>query len=131
MLAGSMRHRLLPLALSLLLLVAQQLGALHLLAHVLHPGHQGHAEAAHRAHGGDGAGAHDPAAHAEADAGDALCQVCLVLATLGAVAGPVVWAWAVRRVRSSAPPAPAVGTPRPRGWAPYRARGPPALPAAA
>lgn len=137
MLAGFMRRRLLPLALSVLLLLAQQLGAQHLLAHVLQPGEHGHAAQAAwapAAHAGDPAHTHAPdnsPAQTEADAGDALCQVCLVLATLAAVAGPLAWAWAARRVRSGAPLRLASTTlPRP-GWAPYRARGPPARPAAA
>lgn len=129
MLAGSMRRRLLPLALSLLLLIAQQLGAQHLLAHVLQLDGHGHAGLAHADHAPPQAD--DPATHAEADAGDALCQVCLVLATLAAMVGPVVWAWPAQRVRGSAPPAPRRAAAPRQAWAPFQARGPPALPAAA
>ena len=79
MLGAPMRHRLLALSLSLVLLLAQQLGVLHLLAHGLQP----HAPAA--AHTAPLATPTPDAGHAsDADAGDALCQVCLVLATLGA-----------------------------------------------
>lgn len=129
MLACSMRRRLLPLALSLLLLVAQQLGAQHLLSHVLQLDGHGHAGLAQADH--TPAQADDPATHAAADAGDALCQVCLVLATLAAVAGPVAWGWAVQRMHCTAPQPLAHAAPRRRAWAPYRARGPPTRPAAA
>jgi len=131
MLAGSMRRRLLPLALSLLLLIAQQLGAQHLLAHVLQLDGHGHAGQVHATLAGSHANSDDPHAHAEADAGDALCQVCLVLATLAAVAGPVAWGWAAQRVRCAAPQPQAHPAPLRQAWAPYRARGPPGLPAAA
>jgi hypothetical protein len=67
----------------------------------------------------------------QAEAGDALCQVCLVLATLAAVAGPVAWGWAVQRLRGTAPQPLAQAAPLRRAWAPYRARGPPGLPATA
>ena len=133
MLAGSMRHRLLPLALSLLLLIAQQLGAQHLLAHVLQlDGHgHGHAGQTQAALAGSPATPDGPDTHAEAEAGDALCQVCLVLATLAAVAGPVAWGWAAQRMRCTAPQPQAHAAPLRRAWAPYRARGPPGLPATA
>jgi hypothetical protein len=129
MLAGSMRRRLLPLALSLLLLIAQQLGAQHLLAHVLQL--DGHDHAGLALVDRDPAHADDPAGLAAADAGDALCQICLVLATLAAVAGPVAWGWAVQRIRCTALPTQARAAPQRRAWAPYRARGPPGLPAVA
>ncbi len=121
MLRAVMRRRLLALSLSLVLLLTQQLGALHLLSHVLQP-------AAHTAllaqAEPDNSG---PRAH-RADAGDALCQVCLVLATLGAATLPTLWGWLARQVRTAmplAPPRPAPSRPVP---AHYHARGPPALP---
>ena len=129
MLIGAMRRRLLPLALSLLLLIAQQLGAQHLLSHVLQLDGHGHADRAQTTLAGGPASADDPAT--EAEAGDALCQVCLVLATLAAVAGPVAWGWAAQRMRCTAPQPLAQAAPLRRAWAPYRARGPPGLPAAA
>ncbi|GCL64267.1 DUF2946 family protein [Pseudaquabacterium pictum] len=129
MLGASMRQRLLALSLSLLLLLTQQLGALHLLSHVLQPpglatletgadsGPHGHDHGHHHGdHHGDGG---------HADAGDALCQICLVLATLGAASLPVVWGWLARQARGGAPlpmPRPA---PRRLATAPWQARAPP------
>lgn len=113
-----MRRRLVALSLSLVLLLAQHLGALHLLSHVLQPAGQAQLLA--------------PDAHgrgAQADAGDALCQVCLVLATLGAASLPALWRWLAGHARATAPlppPRPAPARPAP---APYRARGPPRRPA--
>lgn len=119
MLAASMRQRLLALSLSLLLLLTQQLGTLHLLSHVLQPPGPASLEtAADGGHHGHGDGGH-------ADAGDALCQVCLVLATLGAASLPAAWGWLARQVRNAAPlamPRPAL---RPLAAAPWQARGPP------
>ena len=129
MLIGAMRRRLLPLALSLLLLIAQQLGTQHLLAHVLQLDGHGHAGQTQATLAGSPAIPDGPATQAEA--GDALCQVCLVLATLVALAGPAAWAWAAQHVRRTAPQPPVHAAPRQRAWAPYRARGPPGRPAAA
>ena len=129
MLIGAMRRRLLPLALSLLLLIAQQLGTQHLLAHVLQLDGHGHAGQTQAALASSPATPDSP--DTQAEAGDALCQVCLVLATLAAVAGPVAWGWAVQRLRGTAPRLQAQAAPLRRAWAPYRARGPPGLPATA
>jgi hypothetical protein len=117
MLRPAVSRRLVALALSLLLLVTQQWGTLHLLSHGLH----GAAAVA-------SASDHTPAAEpALADAGDALCQLCLVLAALGAAAMPALWRWLARPPRAATPPAP----PRPAAAlparAPWHARGPPAL----
>jgi hypothetical protein len=115
MLGTPMRHRLLALTLSLVLLLTQQLGGPHLLSHGLQPAAPAAAVAA------DGGHAH------QADAADALCQVCLVLATLGAASLPLLWGWLLRPARSAAPlqrPPPA---PARHAGAPYRARGPPGL----
>lgn len=129
MLIGSMPRRLLPLALSLLLLIAQQLGTQHLLAHVLQLDGHGHAGQTQATLAGSPAIPDGP--DTQAEAGDALCQVCLVLATLAAVAGPVAWGWAVQRLCGTAPQPQAQAAPLRRAWAPYRARGPPGLPATA
>ena len=131
MLIGAMRRRLLPLALSLLLLIAQQLGTQHLLAHVLQLDGHGHAGQTQAALAVSPAAPNGPDTHAEAEAGDALCQVCLVLTTLAAVAGPVAWGWAAQRLCGTAPQPLAQAAPLRRAWAPYRARGPPGLPATA
>jgi len=129
MLGASMRHRLLSLSLALLLLLTQQLGALHLLSHVLHPGGLGPAvwSDADLVAAAPAAADADEATHAAA--GDALCQVCLVLATLVAAALPAVWGW---RPPRPCPAALALPVPRPparQARAPCRARGPPGLPA--
>jgi hypothetical protein len=83
MLAGSMRQRTLSIALALLLLVTQHLGLLHLLSHLAPPAGP---VVVH--------GVADPApAHADAiasDAADAMCQACLVLATLGVATLPAL-----------------------------------------
>lgn len=128
MLGAPMRHRILSLSLALLLLLTQQLGAAHLLSHVLHPAGQGPAHGDH----GQLAAPPVPAGAAEAthaDAGDALCQVCLVLATLLAAGLPALWRWCLARLRAAALVLPATQPPAPRAGAPYRARGPPGLPA--
>jgi hypothetical protein len=128
MLGASMRRRLLSLSLALLLLLTQQLGAVHLLSHVLHPDGHGPAAVADAGHTAGSADAH-AADSTHADAGDALCQVCLVLATLVAAALPAVWGWRLPRPQAATLALPA---PRPaarRASAPYRARGPPGLPA--
>jgi hypothetical protein len=130
MLGAAMRRRVLPLFLSLLLLITQQLGVLHMLSHVLHAGTPGATSLAQA--NGDGAPARAGAAadaHAHAAAGDALCQVCLVLATLVAAALPAVWRWRAPRPVPLAPAQPACAAPARRATAPYRARGPPTLPA--
>lgn len=104
-------------ALSLLLLVTQQWGTLHALSHGLHG-------AATAAPAGHDAAAAEPAL---TDAGDALCQVCLVLAALGAAALPALWRWLARLPRAAAlptPPRPAAARP---ARAPWHARGPPVL----
>lgn len=116
MLATAVSRRLIALTLSLLLLLTQQWGTLHLLSHGL----QGTSVATGPV--GDGT-----AADHQADAGDALCQVCLVLAALGAAAAPALWRWLARAPRATAPlvpPRPAVPRPAP---APWHARGPPVL----
>lgn len=123
-----MRRRLLSLSLALLLLLTQQLGAVHLLSHVLHPGGHGPATAA-QADQVAGPAAATAAGSIQADAGDALCQVCLVLATLLAAALPAVWGWRLPRLRAAALLLPAPRPPVRRASAPYRARGPPGLPA--
>jgi hypothetical protein len=110
-------------ALSLLLLVTQQWGSLHLLSHGLH-GTANTATATATATAGDETSAHEPAL---VDAGDVLCQVCLVLAAVGAAALPALWRWLVRAPRAArlpAPPRPAAARPEP---APWHARGPPVL----
>lgn len=124
-----MRHRLLSLSLALLLLLTQQLGALHLLSHVLHPGGQGPAvwADADLVAAAPAAADADEATHAAA--GDALCQVCLVLATLVAAALPAVWGWRQPRPQLAALVLPAPRLLARRASAPYRARGPPGLPA--
>jgi hypothetical protein len=128
MLGTSMRRRLLSLFLALLLLLTQQLGAAHLLSHVLHPGGHGPATSAHVDHAAGPATGHaDEATHAAA--GDALCQVCLVLATLVAAALPAVWGWRQPRPQLAALVLPAPRLLARRASAPYRARGPPGLPA--
>ena len=118
MLRTPMTRRLLAPILSLVLLLAQQLGALHLLSHVLQP-------AAHTAVVAQA----DGAQAAQADAGDALCQVCLVLATLAAASLPAVWGMRVRQATAAAPRLPCLPAPACPAPAPSRARGPPALPA--
>ena len=131
MLGAPMRHRILSLSLALLLLLTQQLGTAHLLWHVLHPDGHGPAHADH----GPPAALLAPADSGEAaeaphaDAGDALCQVWLVLATLVAAALPVLWRWRLPRLRGVALALPATQPPALRAGAPYRARGPPGLPA--
>ena len=117
-----MRHRILSLSLALLLLFTQQLGAAHLLSHVLHPDGRGPAHADHAVPAGAVEATH-------ADAGDALCQVCLVLATLVAAALPALWRWRLPRLRPALLALPATRPPARRARAPYRARGPPVLPA--
>ncbi|MDO9286259.1 MAG: hypothetical protein Q7U26_15295, partial [Aquabacterium sp.] len=81
-----MRQRTRSIALALLLLVTQQLGLLHLLSHLAPPAGHGMVQ-----------GATDRApAHADGsgnDAADALCQACLVLATLGAATLPALLRW--------------------------------------
>ena len=120
MLHAVMRRRLLALSLSLVLLLTQQLGALHLLSHVLQP-------AAHTAVLAQAdLGNSGPAAH-RADAGDALCQVCLVLATLGAATLPTLWGWLARQARVALPLSPQRPAPSRAAPAPYQARGPPRL----
>lgn len=128
MLGAPMRHRVLSLSLALLLLLTQQLGAAHLLSHVLHPGGLGPAHADH-GHAAAALVPADTAAATHADAGDALCQVCLVLATLLAAALPTLWRWRLPRLWSAALALPATQPPARRPGAPYRARGPPGLPA--
>lgn len=128
MLGASMRRRLLSLSLALLLLLTQQLGAVHLLSHVLHPAGHGPASVAHADHAAGPADAHAAEA-TRADAGDALCQVCLVLATLVAAALPAVWGWRLPRPQAATLALPAPRPPARRARAPYRARGPPGLPA--
>jgi hypothetical protein len=118
MLRAPMIRRLHALTLSLALLLAQQLGALHLLSHVLQP-------AAHTA----AVAQADGQRATQADAGDALCQVCLVLATLAAASLPAVWGVLARRATAAAPRPPCLPAPARPAPAPYRARGPPALPA--
>lgn len=123
-----MHRRILSLSLALLLLFTQQLGAAHLLSHVLHPAGHDPALAEH----GHSAAPLEPADAAEvdhADAADALCQVCLVLATLLAATLPALWRWRLPRLQSAALAQPATQPPAQRAGAPYRARGPPGLPA--
>ena len=134
MLAPAVSRRLVALALSLLLLVTQQWGMLHVLSHPLHPTG---ADAALTISASDGAtdlGAgpeadHDAEPHsaAHADAGDALCQVCLVLATLGVAGLPALWRWMPGLLRAAAPRLPAQPAPLRRAPAPWLARGPPVL----
>lgn len=118
MLAPPMRRRLLALSLSLLLLLAQQLGAQHMLSHVLQPAVP--AQLLAQADGGQAS---------QADAGDALCQICLVLATLGAASLAAIWRWLAGPVRAAAPLPPPRPQPARPAPAPYRARGPPRRPA--
>lgn len=120
-----MRRRLLALSLSLVLLLAQQLGAAHLLGHLVsHPGQPaGPSQAVVGALPAGLPGASTP--DSTADAGDALCQVCLVLAALAAGGLPVVWGWLAQQARAAAPQArrqTAAVPPAPRPWL---ARGPP------
>ncbi len=128
MLGASMRRRLLSLSLALLLLLTQQLGAVHLLSHVLHPGGHGPATLIQANQTALPAAAHADEA-TQAAAGDALCQVCLVLATLVAAALPAVWGWRPPRPQPVALVLPAPRLLARRASAPYRARGPPGLPA--
>jgi len=124
MLTAAMRRRLLSLSFSLLLLITQQLGALHLLQHLLQPATPA---AAVLAAAGQ-PGAHP--AHGHGGDGDAACQVCLVLAALASVALPAAWAWRGQRPPLAAPlAAPRTALVR-RAPAPYHARGPPGLPVA-
>ncbi|OGA99421.1 MAG: hypothetical protein A3E25_17825 [Burkholderiales bacterium RIFCSPHIGHO2_12_FULL_69_20] len=120
MLAGPMRQRTLSIALALLLLVTQQLGLLHLLSHLAPPaGHGVVLQAADRA-----------PAHADTagnDAADALCQACLVLATLGAATLPTLLRWVAPRAVFAAPARPALPPPATTAGVPYLARGPPAF----
>jgi hypothetical protein len=120
MLGAAMRHRLLALCLSLLLLLTQQLGQLHLLSHGLQPPAQTDVQALDRA---------DPGHSADVAAGDALCQVCLVLATLGAAGLPAVWRWLAGRASATEPLAPPRPAPARLAAVPFQARAPPALPA--
>jgi len=116
MLSAAMRRRLLALSLSLVLLLTQQLGAVHLLAHLVPPAGPAHA------HAQADAGA---TAHAQADAGDALCQVCLVLATLAAACLPSACGWLARQVRAATPALLRRAAPARRAPLPWQARGPP------
>jgi hypothetical protein len=113
-----MSRRLVAAVLGLLLLVTQQWGTLHVLAHALHG-----PDAV--AHAGSGTGLSD--APSTADAGDALCQVCLVLAALGAASLPALWRWLGQRSAAAAPQVPRPAPAPRRAPAPWLARGPPAL----
>lgn len=122
MLRAGMRHRLLSPLLSallgLVLLLTQQLGAVHLLSHGLQPA--AHSAALPAPVSGDPATADN-----HGDPADALCQLCLALATLAAVALPALCAWLLPLARAAAPlPATTVVLAR-LAAAPYRARGPP------
>lgn len=120
MLAGPMRQRTLSFALALLLLVTQQLGLLHLLSHLAPPAGPGVAQLA-----ADRAPAH--ADGAGNDAADALCQACLVLATLGAATLPALLRWVAPRAVFAAPARPALPPPATAAGVPYLARAPPAF----
>jgi hypothetical protein len=114
-----MSRRLTALLLGLLLLLTQQWGTLHLLSHGL----QGAAAMATA----DAGAPSDRPGDVQPDAGDALCQVCLVLASLAAAGLPALWRWLARPPRAAAPLAPpCLAAPR-RAPAPWHARGPPAL----
>jgi hypothetical protein len=119
MLGLAVSRRLVALALSLLLLLTQQWGTLHALSHGLHGGDP--ASAVQTAAPDDA-----PARHAAtADAGDALCQVCLVLAALGAASLPALWRWQGLAPRAAAPLAPRPVSGARRTPAPWQARAPP------
>lgn len=98
--------------LALVLLLTQQLGMLHVLSHG-----QAHGSAATTQH----AQPNDHAGHAA----DALCQLCLVLAALGAAALPALWRWLTPRLRAVAPVRPPLLRVCVAAAAPYQARGPP------
>jgi hypothetical protein len=78
-------------------------------------------------------GVADPApAHADAvgsDAADAMCQACLVLATLGVAKLPTLLRWVAPRAVFAAPVRPAPLPPATAAGVPYLARGPPVFPA--
>lgn len=139
------------LVLALLLLLTQQWGLLHGLAHGLSgrdmaalgapvsasvtTGAARATSAADVADAGDAAGAPDdapaavaPDALAAEGAAEAWCGTCLVLSGLGALAAPAPLVWA-----AAAAPAVAPGRPGPPTWraaaaTPFLARAPPALP---
>ena len=118
MLARVMRQRFLSLTLALLLLITQQWGVLHGLSHGLHGAGQGVAAAQP---------ASEPGPRDSSSAADALCQVCLVLATLGAATLPDDWPLPATDACGAAPVARApCAAARPAGT-PYLARAPPAL----
>jgi hypothetical protein len=120
MLAGPMRQSSLSFTLALLLLITQQLGLLHLLSHLAPPAGPGMVQVAV-----DQAPAHHDATGN--DAADALCQACLVLATLGAATLPALLRWVAPRAVLAAPARPALPPPATAAGVPYLARGPPTL----
>ena len=114
-------------ALALLLLLTQQFGVLHSLSHVrLLPAGVAVAGAATASNGTAAQAATEPshAASTELPA-DGLCQVCLLLAALGAAALPALLQWRAERQRSLNPNRPALPAWRARPGAPYLARAPP------
>ena len=148
MLQSPMTSRLIALALALVLLVTQQLGLQHLLAHGLQTARLAAAAApaiAYVAHTADAAVAADTAhvahvahvadtAAGDTAAGDAaspdaaaegLCQACLALVVLGTATLPALLRWAARLRRAVAPSAPVVRVVRRGAAAPYLARAPP------
>ena len=137
MLQSPMTPRLIALALALVLLVTQQLGLQHLLAHGLQTSRLAAAAApaiAHAAHTADAAVAAVAADAADTAAGDAaspdaaaegLCQACLALVVLGTATLPALRRWAARLRRAVAPSAPVVRAVRRGAAAPYLARAPP------
>lgn len=120
MLADSMRQRTLSIALALLLLFTQHLGLLHLLSHLAPPAGHGMVHLV-----ADRAPAHDDAVGS--DAADAMCQACLVLATLGVATLPALLRWVAPRAVFPAPVNPALLPPATAAGVPYLARGPPAF----
>lgn len=119
------------LALALLLLLAQQWGMLHGVAHGLSGRGLAPATAAAAAQALPAPSAHateaDDAGHADRTT-DALCGTCLVLAGLGALVAPVPLLCLAATSPAQAPPlAPAPGRGL-RAATPFLARAPPALP---
>ena len=127
MLQSPMTPRLIALALALILLVTQQLGLQHLLAHGLQTARLAAAApaTAYVAHTADAADTAAGDAASPDAAAEGLCQACLALVVLGTATLPALLRWAARMRRAVAPSGPVVRVVRRGAAAPYLARAPP------
>ena len=134
MLGPTMHHRALALALTLLLLLTQQLGAQHRSSH----GPQSAAQATRSTPAATAVpltawqpGSTRPGASADepmppdGSLADTQCQVCLLLAALVVAALPALLHWRGQALRSTAPPALPTLRHRATAGQPYQARAPP------